>query len=205
MRRRPRRRGCRPGTTSPPAATAARQRRVVGEAQVVAEPDDGGLRSRGDPMAQGVGLGGQHVVRKAEHPLVARADRRENLRETGDGSRGSSTLRPPVKLPKAGSSSRSASAAKQRQDRWRRRVSRRALGWRWPAISPASPVGAWRRTRSPTASSGTAAPPRARGTTGSWLPVTQTQRRGRVRAQRRSKGRARARCRRGGRGSRRRG
>ena len=51
---------------------------------------------------------------------------------------GSSTLSPPLKLPKAGSSNRSASAAKQRQERLRRRVCSRALGWRWPTTSPAA-------------------------------------------------------------------
>ena len=96
-------------------------------------------------------------------PARRRADRRENLWGRNRWIAGSSTLRPPVKLPKAGSSRRSASAAKQRRAKLRRLVCRRALGWRWPTISPTSPVGAWRSTRPSTASSATTAPPSASG------------------------------------------
>ena len=59
----------------------------------------------------------------------------------------SRTLSPPVKAPKAGITRRVASAAKQRRLTARPRCATRATGCRWPAISPAAPVGRWRKVK----------------------------------------------------------
>ena len=59
--------------------------------------------------------------------------------------------------------------------RRRRAEATRAFGCRWPATSPGSPRGSWRKVRPPSDSSGTATPPRPAGGSGSWLPAIQVQ------------------------------